>query len=245
MDFYSTFHDRLKAVTNILLDLFLPRHCVACDRELCPSEKHLCNNCLMTLHPIDWNSTQDNDALRLLWCRHDVEMAGCMFRYDTYDLLHNIFIKIKYHHTPQIGRDLTLAGFGFWMDKGLCEGVDWIVPVPLHWRRRLKRGYNQSEWIARGISQATGIRVRTDIVQRRYYNSTQTHKNRENRHRDTEGIFCLKRECPNLSGLTLLLVDDIITTGSTISDCIRAMKDQFPDVKIRLFTLGITSNGIS
>ena len=113
-----------------------------------------------------------------------------------------------------------------------------MIPVPLSWKRRLKRGYNQAEWIARGVADATGIPLCLDVLARRKDNETQTHKSASQRQENTRGIFVAKNGRTNLDGKTVLLVDDIMTTGATIGDSIRALRETFPTVRVQVYTLG-------
>ena len=115
------------------------------------------------------------------------------------------------------------------------DGIDIIVPVPLHWKRRIKRGYNQSYYIAKGISEATGIPVNTKIIKRIVNNPTQTHLSHSERQNNVNGIFKLKK--PELiEGKHVLLVDDVITTGATTIECAKSMM-KAPDVRFSIISL--------
>lgn len=221
-----------------LADLLLPRHCVVCGAELDGTEQDLCNVCLCRMLPVTWESTTDNPLLRLLWDRHDVEAAGSSFYYNASSDFHNVFIAIKYQGCPKLGERLARLSFPVWHTRGLGQNADCVIPVPLSWKRRLKRGYNQAEWIARGVADATGIPLCLDVLVRRKSNETQTHKSASQRQENTRGIFVAKRGRTNLDGKTVLLVDDIMTTGATISDSIRALRETFPTVRVQVYTLG-------
>ena len=226
-----------------LADLFLPRHCVVCNAELDGSEKDLCNVCLCNLTPVRWNSATNNPLLRSLWDKYDIEAAGSSFYYNTDSDFHNVFMALKYYGCPYLGERLARISFPYWSGLGLGNGVDYIVPIPLSLRRRLKRGYNQAEWVARGVAASLAIPVRNDILVRRKNNDSQTHKTAKERQQNTQGIFSVRSGCENLNSKTILLVDDIVTTGSTLCDCIRALRQVFPDVKVQVFTLGVTARG--
>ena len=225
---------------NTFLDFILPRHCAICDHELTSEEHHICNNCLINLRPVLWDSADDNPAIRTLWEHNDVEKAGSALVYNHSLPHHTIFLHIKYWHYPQLARHITRHLIPYWQDKGLTHGVDYVVPVPLHWRRRLRRGYNQSEWIARGISDVTGIPVNTHILKRIRNNPTLTHVSTKDRYPNTNHIFGISSRSPKLDHCTILLVDDIMTTGATLTDGIRAIHDKYPEAHIRVFTLGFT-----
>ncbi|MBR4814510.1 MAG: ComF family protein, partial [Paludibacteraceae bacterium] len=124
------------------------------------------------------------------------------------------------------------------LKEGRFASVDMIVPVPLHPKRLKWRGYNQSEWIAMGLAEELGVPVRTDFVERVVETSTQTTKNAEERWTNVKGIFSLKQEVQpqELEGRHLLIVDDVITTGSTLMACAAAFS-HVKNVKISAASL--------
>ena len=106
--------------------------------------------------------------------------------------------------------------------SGNFADVDVIIPVPLHFRRRLVRGYNQSEQLALGIGRKLGVRCNFGSVRRRLYNDSQTSKNRKERWENVDAIFDV-RTTEHLRGRHVLLVDDVLTTGATINSCAAAI----------------------
>lgn len=227
----------LKSFFRGLIHVFLPRYCAVCDEELMDDEECVCNACLFKLHPVEWGKTDDNPLLRQLWDRVDVEAGGCSLFYRTSSDFHNIFMLTKYHGRPDVGRTVTRKSFPYWKNLGLVDGVDCIIPVPLHWTRRLSRGYNQAEWIAKGVVDVEKLPIKTDVLRRRHYNRSQVRKKALERRCDLQNQFVAKPG-KGLDGKTVLLVDDICTTGSTLADCIRALREVYPTVKVRAFTLG-------
>lgn len=221
-----------------LVDLLLPRHCLVCNAELNPTEDILCNVCLCNIEPVLWKSTEDNPMLRALWSWHDIERAGSSFYYNSSSDFHEVFIALKYRGRPQVGEKLARLSFPVWRDLGLGLGVDYVVPVPLAYGRRLRRGYNQAEWIARGVSSSLNVPLCTDVIVRRRSNETQTRKSARERRDNTAGIFVARPGVVDLNGKGVLIVDDVMTTGSTLSDCIRALREVFPSVRVQIYTLG-------
>lgn len=211
---------------------------MVCGTELDSAEQDLCNVCLCRISPVTWTSATDNPLLRVLWDRHDVEAAGSSFYYNASSDFHNVFIAIKYQGCPKLGERLARLSFPLWHARGLGSEADYVIPIPLSVERRLKRGYNQAEWIARGVATSAGIPLCTDVLVRRKSNETQTHKSASQRQENTRGIFVAMAGRTDLNGRTVLLVDDIMTTGATISDGIRALRETFPEVKVQIYTLG-------
>ena len=108
-------------------------------------------------------------------------------------------------------------------NSGFFEGIDCLIPVPLHPARLRLRGYNQSEQLALGIAQITGIPVVVDVLERIHNNSTQTHKSSSERWQNTQGLFVPTPKVDKLKNKHVLLVDDVFTTGATLSACIVAL----------------------
>jgi ComF family protein len=110
--------------------------------------------------------------------------------------------------------------------------IDVIVPVPLHPKKQKKRGYNQSEMFGLGLSRGLGKRMNTNILYRKRFTETQTKKSRSERWENVESVFAVHNP-EDFSGKHLLLVDDVITTGSTLEACIHAL-ETIPKVKISI-----------
>ena len=131
-----------------------------------------------------------------------------------------------------------MASGSLWTD------TDMIIPVPLHWARQWKRGYNQAEVIAAAIASETGVPLRTDILKRRRRTRTQTKLDIEGKARNVAGAFCVSEDAAVIfrgggNIRHILLVDDVFTTGSTLYACFRALRSVFPpSVRISVATLG-------
>lgn len=101
--------------------------------------------------------------------------------------------------------------------------VDLIVPAPLHWRRRWKRGFNQSELVARELSRLTGVPLEARGLRRRRDTGSQTGLTRRQRRLNVQGALVAGRRAA-LAGKSIVLVDDVITTGATVGACAQALK---------------------
>ncbi len=118
---------------------------------------------------------------------------------------------------------------------GLFRDVDIFVPVPLHKRKERKRGYNQSLCIARGFASVYHCPIDCKTLRRSIYTDTQTRKSPYERHVNVEGIFEI-RESKRLEGKHILLIDDVLTTGSTLLACVDTLV-RIPHIRISIFTL--------
>lgn len=148
--------------------------------------------------------------------------------------------QLKYHGNTAIGRH-----FGKMLGTRLIESAefkdaDLIVPVPLHWSRKWKRGYNQAEILAQGIAMEMRIPVRTDLLRRIRRTATQTRLGIEAKGANVAGAFCANIKKPDtIKGIRhVILIDDVFTTGSTMTECFMALRQVLPkDVRISVVTL--------
>ena len=126
------------------------------------------------------------------------------------------------------------------LDSGNFDDIDLIVPIPLHYRRRLRRGYNQSEQLALGVGRKMGVECDFRSVRRRHYNDSQTSKSRSERWDNVEEIFDV-RSVERLRGRHILLVDDVLTTGATMVSCASTiLKACEGEVRISVASLAVS-----
>ena len=223
-------------VLNDILNFLLPTFCVSCGKRLTSNEEGICTNCLLHLPYTGFHLLEHSPLEKHFWGLFPVERATAMFHHDGKQTRHLIH-SIKYYHHPEIATMLATFYANQLQGTGFLDGIDAIVPLPLHWRRQLKRHYNQSHYIARGISQVTHIPIYKNVVRRVRNNPSQTHLTLRERIENVEGIFQLTR--PELiAGKHILLVDDVTTTGSTLSSCARELA-KATDVRISILTLAV------
>ena len=165
--------------------------------------------------------------------------AAALFFYQSGAGYRQIPYQIKYHGNLPAGRF-----FGEMLGRRLASSdsfadVDMIIPVPLHWTRRWKRGYNQAEVIAAGTAASMGIPMRTDILLRHRRTSTQTKMDIKAKARNVSGAFQISENfMPEENVRHILVIDDVFTTGSTLTACFTALRSVFPpSVRISIATL--------
>ncbi len=174
-----------------------------------------------------------------------IESATAMFWFVGGTEWQSVIHKFKYY-----GRWLFAQKMGEWLGEELRESehfndLDLIIPIPLHFNRRLFRGYNQSEQLALGIGRKMGIKCDFHSVRRTKYNDSQTSKKRIERWDNVEHIFTVQ-SVERLRGRHILLVDDVITTGATISSCATAIIAACNgDVRISVATLAVSRRVIN
>ena len=124
-------------------------------------------------------------------------------------------------------------------DSGLYDDIDIVVPIPLHPLKTLRRSYNQSRYLAEGIARELGAKVVADAVVRRRNNPSQARRRGSERWDNVEALFEL-RKTDKLRGRHLLLVDDVLTSGATLTACAEAILRAQPDCRISIATLAVT-----
>ena len=228
-----------------LLDLFLPRICHVCERKLLPQEQFVCTGCISRLPSTGYekywtNKDGVNSDLNPMEQRFagqiPLERACAPFFYTRDSSLASLVHDFKYRGFSQLAVTLGEIGAKNLSASGFFADTDILLPVPLHWRKQMKRGYNQSEMIAKGISKFTGIPVGRQLVAKRGHR-TQTSLTSEQRIANTKGIFEVKNP-ETLEGKKIMLVDDICTTGATLLSASGAVMASVKNVRISLFTLG-------
>ena len=222
-----------------LIDLIFPRHCCVCGETLSRQEHDICLNCLYTLHKIEPHHKKEIE--QIFWGKIDIERAASFMYYRKGSPYNALMHKLKYKDAPEVGTRLAEMAAKELLDSGFFDGITRIVPLPLSKKKLRKRGYNQSEYIAMGLSNITGISVDNSLVKRDIANETQTHKNRDERWENVKDIFSVNGNV-SLENEHILLVDDILTTGATICSCAATLQKEC-GCKISIFTLAYTYNG--
>jgi len=141
--------------------------------------------------------------------------GAALYRFVKEGLMQNVIHNIKYRNRYDVAHTLGKRWGEQMLDSDIWEKADYIIPIPLHISRHRQRGYNQSMHFAKGIKEATGIEIKDDILIKYRKHKSQTRKSRTNRFENVLNSFKLKNS-ELLDGKTILLVDDVMTTGATI-----------------------------
>lgn len=224
------------------LDLLLPPACPRCGRRISRAERPLCLACQMQLERVAYEGPGQHGFIeRIFWGQLPIERATAMCYYHSEETRRMIHA-IKYADRPDVAEALAAVWAREALSQGFFDGIEAVIPLPLHRVRQRQRGYNQSEWLARGIHRITGLPVLDGIVVRTVNNPSQTLAGRGNRRDNVEGIFTLnpapaaQDAIHALHGRHVLLVDDVLTTGATLLSCGRALCG-IPALRLSIFAL--------
>lgn len=183
-----------------------------------PGEEVICVRCQADLPRVRTVSFEENDIARIFWGLVPIEKGISFFHYAPHSPYSRILFELKYHDHPEVGKTMGRMMAEELKATSFFDGIDLIVPIPLSRKKERQRGYNQSDWIAWGISEATGIPTDTTSVVRTKSNPSQTTLDHRQRRENVRDIFAV-RHPESLEGCHILLVDDVITTGATMLSC--------------------------
>ncbi len=225
---------------NDILELFFPALCVACGERLVSQEKFMCVPCWSDLPVTNYHLTPENKVAQLFWGRVKVEYATAFFSYKKGSNYQHLIHYTKYRGLKELGFETGKRFGAVLRESQFFNSVDVVVPVPLHPKKQKLRGYNQSEWIANGIAQTMDRPLSVKNLKRNLHTSTQTRKNRFERWQNVESTF----EVTNPKEFTdrhILLIDDVVTTGSTLEACILELL-KVENVRVSIATLGFADS---
>lgn len=205
-------------ILSYLTELLFPRLCIVCGDRLIDQEQWICLHCLHHIPRTNFHLVPDNPVAQLFFGRVNLEAATSFFYFSKGSKYQTLLHCLKYKGMKELGAEMG-KHFGIELLRSpQFASVDVICPVPLHPSKEKKRGYNQSWWIASGLARQMGKELSADNLKRVTATETQTRKSRFARWQNVEGIFQLTSP-EAFSGKHILLVDDVVTTGSTLEAC--------------------------
>lgn len=227
-------------IINDLLGLIFPNHCVSCLGDISESEYPVCLHCRHELPVILPEHTADNEVLQekfsgLLKLSH----AIAYLRFSKGGVTQRLLHALKYGRVPEVGNVLGQLLAGELKTRGIQDQWDLVLPVPLHKAKLAKRGYNQALHFAQGIATGLNIKVSDEILIRTTSTQTQTKKGRLERFFNVSEVFAVNgAKSMELDGKRILLVDDVVTTGSTLEACGKII-EQYPIQSLGIAAISI------
>nr|WP_299435278.1 ComF family protein [uncultured Aquimarina sp.] len=218
--------------------LFYPIYCAACDNPLHKNERILCTSCRHKLPLGNFHKVNAKKIEKVFYGRVKIENATSLLVFEKDGLVQNLIHNLKYRGREEIGKEL-----GIWLGQELAQStvyqnIDTIIPVPLHPRRLKERGFNQVEEFGKEIAKKLNAEYIDFVLKKNSYNQKQSKNSRLTRWKNTSETFGVQNESL-LINKHILIVDDIVTTGSTIEACIQVLQS-IPGIKISIATMAIT-----
>ncbi len=204
-------------ITKELYDFFLPRFCSSCNLKLTIEENILCTVCFSTLKHVP-DSLLKSEFQKKFEAEKIITDFASLFLFESDGALQKVIHELKYSKKFSLGIYLGKLIAENLKHKLLSYKPNLILPVPIHKLRKAERGYNQSYYIAKGIGKRLNIEVKTNLLKRERYTKTQTALNFAERKSNVSNAFALKKN-GIIAGKRILIVDDVITTGATVTEC--------------------------
>lgn len=205
----------MRTYLQSFLHLLFPKLCASCDSTLLVDEELICTNCLYHLPFTDFHLDKSNETAQQLWGKLSFDKAISMLHLSKSSRVELLMHRLKYKNMPEIGHYFGQR-YGKTI-KPYFENVDYIVPIPIHKSKYLKRGYNQAAEFARGLSDGLDIPLKENLLERSISSISQIQKTRSERYENVKDVFQIN-EHSLLDGKYIILVDDVLTTGATICE---------------------------
>lgn len=230
-------YQNIQSLLVDLIDLFYPKLCSACDTHLQSGESDICIQCIFLLPKTYYWDYDENPVEQLFKGRLEIDGACSFVHFTKGGIVQQMLHRLKYEEQREIGSALGRLFAQQLKTKNKLVDVDSIVPIPLHFKKEKRRGYNQSMEIARGVAEILNVKINRNNLIRPLESETQTRKSRYDRSTNVASVF----SCPNpnaFKGKNVILIDDVITTGSTLEAAGKILLDAGV---AKLYILGIAS----
>jgi ComF family protein len=225
----------MRAIGSDLLNLFFPRLCPLCKEPLTEDEEQICLKCLCDLPYTSFHHQADNPVAMLFAGKIPFMDATAFLHYEKGSKVQRLVHTFKYYGNKKLAYQLGRQASITLQSQAAYSSIDFLIPVPLHPKKERERGYNQSEWICRGVASVLPVPIHLTAVQRRSQTQTQTNRALYERWLNVQNVFVLN-DTKNLEGRRVLLVDDVVTSGSTLLACAEALL-AVPGIRISILAL--------
>ncbi len=219
----TVLHKSFESAANQLLGFFFPSFCTACKTKLAATEKCVCQSCISKIQIAD-SERIEREYHRKFSHNNIISAFQSAFVFEKDKELQDILHALKYNNKFLVGKflgELIASQVG---EQVKTWNADMIIPVPLHSLKKAERGYNQAELICKGISKVLFIPTKPNVLKRSRYTLSQTTMTLEERKENVHKAFVLRKK-RKITGKRIIIVDDVLTTGATITECARVLKE--------------------
>lgn len=224
----------IKEIKDSFLHLLFPHVCCGCGSDIISKESILCIRCIDAMPETNFELHAGNPVEKKFWGRINLDQATAQYYFTRESLMQRLMHQIKYKGNRALGTQLGKM-MGENLKKSQRFTVDALIPLPLFPAKEKSRGYNQATLLCEGIAESLQVPVLKDVIIRSEHTDTQTKKGRIERWQNMEGKFILINPVA-VHNKTVLLVDDVVTTGATLEACGSAILEG-KNVRLSIATL--------
>ncbi len=222
------------------INLLYPETCAACSRSLQSHEEVICLHCRHDLPQTNFHHEPDNHVAKHFWGKLPIQNAAAFYYFSKGSRVQQLIHHLKYHGQQEIGVKIGKMYGKKLLEAVAFQDIDLILPIPLHPKKQKRRGYNQSDVFAEGLSESMNVPWSSTVLKRVVFSNTQTRKDHLERWENVESIFEVA-EPEGLQNKHILLVDDVVTTGSTLEACARLILE-VENTRLSIVTLACASH---
>jgi ComF family protein len=225
----------MKEILVNAMHIIFPATCIGCGEVLQKTEKTICLKCISKLPKTNFHLLDNNPVKDIFVGRFPIVRASSFLYFRKHGIIQRLIHQLKYNGAEKVGIMLGELFGDDLKDSLFVRDIDFIVPVPLHPRKQVVRGYNQAALIGEGMQNRLDIPMIENNLTRAVFTSSQTHKSMYERWENVSNVFHLS-DPAQFDGKHILLIDDVITTGSTLEACMHSIAN-VSDAKISVAVL--------
>ena len=249
---YNFFFKQTAMIQNLLLqkiaqtwadftNLFFPRLCLACSQPIAFDEAFICLNCQADLPETHFHLSEKNPFTERFEGRLPLETAAALFFFTKKSKTQHLIHQIKYQDKREVAFELGRCLGQKLTQQPHFQSIDCIIPVPMHSKKRITRGFNQAEIFANGLSNTMEKPINVTVLRKIKMTETQTKKTRLERLKNAEDVFAIS-DPSVLAHKNVLIVDDVMTSGATLESCANTILAASPSTKINFATIAFVKS---